>query len=208
VGVDGRDLLHCTTQVKKLCAVHNKKPRTWENGASSVPLGNNDGQGNPTPRRLTTSALPVNRAFCHGLKLAVLERTKLIEPTGELIQFPLPRQRGRLIPRWSLTAKVWQRRLSVHRGDRPEKPQTVGHCGESPRSKRGFETAISLQQGCSTSCTDPRCTGHLVGGIAAQGDEIRNLLGIDAIALTNLGGTDTRHLACTDGVEDGGAVGG
>ena len=39
VGVDGRDLLHCTTQVKRLCAVHNKKPRTGENGASSVPLG-------------------------------------------------------------------------------------------------------------------------------------------------------------------------
>jgi len=48
-----------------------------------------------------------NRAFCHGLKLAVPERTKLLESAGELIQLPLPRQFGRLVPGWLLTAKAW-----------------------------------------------------------------------------------------------------
>ena len=112
------------------------------------------------------------------------------------------------MPSWRLIAKARQRSFSVHGGDRPIESQAFGKCGESPRAERGFEAALSLQQRRSTSCADPRCTGHLVGGIAAQGDEIRNLLGIDAIALTNLVWTDTRHLACADGVEDGGAVGG
>ena len=65
-----------------------------------------------------------------------------------------------------------------------------------------------MQQRRSTSRADARCARHLVGGIAAQGDEIRNLRRIDAIPRANLGGTDTRHLAGTDGIEDGGAVGG
>ena len=43
-------------------------------------------------------------------------------------------------------------------------------------------------------------------GIPAQGDEIRNLFGIDAIARAYLIGTDARHLASTNWIEDSGAV--
>ena len=50
-------LLHCTTDVKNFCAAHNK----WRSPGRGRTLlrflwGNNDGQGNPSPRRLTTSA--------------------------------------------------------------------------------------------------------------------------------------------------------
>jgi hypothetical protein len=57
--------------------------------------------------------------------------------------------------------------------------------------------AVSLQQ---------RCARHLVGGIAAQGDKIRDLGRIDAIPRANLRGADTRNLACADGIKDGGEV--
>ena len=46
----------------------------------------------------------------------------------------------------------------------------------------------------------------LVGGIAAQGDKIRDLGGIDAIPRANLGGADTCHLAGAEGIKDGGMV--
>ena len=65
-----------------------------------------------------------------------------------------------------------------------------------------------MQQSRSAGCANAWCAWHLVRGVAAQGDEIRNLLGIDAIPRTNLGGTNTRDLASADGVEDAGAIGG
>ena len=52
------------------------------------------------------------------------------------------------------------------------------------------------------------CAWHLVRGVAAQGDEIRNLYWIDAISRPNLVWTCARHLARADGVEDDGAIGG
>jgi hypothetical protein len=66
--------------------------------------------------------------------------------------------------------------------------------------------AVSLQQRCRTCCAHPWCARHLVGGIAAQGDKIRDLGRIDAIPRANLRGADTRNLACADGIKDGGEV--
>ena len=155
---------------------------------------------------ISTSPLPANRAFCHGLKLSVPERTKLLQSAGDLIELPLPRQFGRFTPGWLLAAKARQRRLSVHGGDRPEKPQAFCDCWKSSRFKRGFETAVSLQKRRSAGCANARCARHLVRGIAAQGDKIRNLPGVDAISRANFGGIDTRHLAGANWIEDGDAV--
>ena len=80
------------------------------------------------------------------------------------------------------------------------------HCRKSPRFERRFEAAVSLQQRRSTRRANAGCARQLVGGIAAQGDEIRNLLGFDAISRANLGGTDACHLAGTNGIKNGGAV--
>src|SRR3990170_4617660 len=112
-------LLHCTTHVKNLLqrTISGRSPGRGRTGLLRFLRGNNDGEGNPSPTRLSTSALPVNRAFCHGLKLSVAERTKLLESAGKLVQLPLPRQFGRLVPGWLLTAKVRQRRFPVHRRD-------------------------------------------------------------------------------------------
>src|SRR5215467_733256 len=133
-------------------------------------------------------------------------RIKLIESVGELIQLPLASQCGCFVPRRFLAPKARQRSLSVHGGERPEKPQALCHRGKSSSLKRGFETAISLQQRCSTSCAYPRCARHLVGGIAAQGNKVRDLDGIDAIPCANLSGADPRDFACAEGIKDCGVV--
>src|SRR5262249_8406735 len=133
-------------------------------------------------------------------------RIKLFESMGELIQLPLSSEYGCFVPRWFLAPKARQRSLSVHGGEGPEKPQAFCHRGKSPSLEPGFETAGSLQQRGSTGCANPWRARHLVGGIAAQGDKIWNLGGIDAIPRANLGGADTRHLASADGIKDGGMV--
>src|SRR5262249_40302090 len=160
------------------------------------------------------SALPPKRAFrCaislqiqHVLRSSLALRIKLFESMGELIQLPLSSEYGCFVPRWFLAPKARQRSLSVHGGDGPEKPQASCHRGKSPSLKRGFETAVSLQQRGSTGCAHPWRARHLVRGIAAQGDKIWNLGGIDAIPRANLGGADTRHLASASGIKDGGMV--
>ena len=53
-----------------------------------------------------------------------------------------------------------------------------------------------------------RCAGDLVGRVAAQRDEVRHLLGLDAVALAHLGRPDARELAHTlDRLKDRHAVG-
>jgi len=76
-------------------------------------------------------------------------------------------------------------------------------------TSRGFvvdgpkgETAMALQH----QSRQPQVHRQLIGGIAAQRDEIRNLPGIDAIPRANLGWIDARHLAGAYGIEDGGAI--
>ena len=125
---------------------------------------------------------------------------------AELIQLPLSSECGCFVPRGFLVPKARQRSLSIHGGERPEKPQAFRDRCKSPSLKCGFETAVSSQQRCSTGCAHPRCARHLVGGIAAQGDKIGNLVGIDAIPRANLGGADACHLARADGVKDGDMV--
>ena len=131
---------------------------------------------------------------------------KFFESMGELIQLPLSSECRCFVPRWFLAPKARQRSLSVHGGEGPEKPQAFCHRGKSASLKRGFETAIPFQQRCSTGCANPRCARHLVGGIAAQGDKIRDLGRIDAVSCANLGGTDTRNFTCADRLKDGGMV--
>src|SRR5262245_62923684 len=111
---------------------------------------------------------------------------------GELIQLPLSSEYGCFVPRSFLAPKARPQTLSVHGGEGPQKPQAFCHRGKSPSLERGFETAVSLQQRGSTGCAHPWRARHLVGGIAAQGDKIWNLGGIDAIPRANLGGADTR----------------
>src|SRR5262249_26175501 len=51
-----------------------------------------------------------------------------------------------------------------------------------------------------------RCARNLVGGIATQGDEIRDLCGVDPIPCANLSGVYPRDFACAEGIKDCGVV--
>ena len=63
-----------------------------------------------------------------------------------------------------------------------------------------------MEQRCCASCPDTRRSRQLIGGIAAQGDEVRNLRRIDAVARADLSRTDPRQFTPSDGVKDGGAI--
>ncbi|MGZ8367493.1 MAG: hypothetical protein ACXWVK_02005, partial [Rhodoplanes sp.] len=75
---------------------------------------------------------------------------------------------------------------------------------------RAFSKLPYVRSSCAAPVgpTPPRRARQFVGRIAAQRDEIRHLLGIDAVSRADLGGTDARHLACAHRVQDGRALGG
>ena len=52
----------------------------------------------------------------------------------------------------------------------------------------------------------PGAPGDPVGGVAAQRDEVRHLLRVDAVALAHLGRPDPRKAAPAHRLEDGHAV--
>ena len=52
----------------------------------------------------------------------------------------------------------------------------------------------------------PGAPGSLSDGIAAQGDEIRNLRWFDTVPGADLCRVDARHLTSADGIKDGGAI--
>src|SRR5262249_32015535 len=59
---------------------------------------------------------------CGGAAL----RRQIVEPFGQLVELPCPRQRSRLAPGRLLSAEARQWRLAVHGGDRSEQPQSLG----------------------------------------------------------------------------------
>ncbi len=63
-----------------------------------------------------------------------------------------------------------------------------------------------MQQGGGACCANAWRARHFVGGIAADRDKVGYLPRIDAIPLPHFIGTDTRHLAGTDGIENRGAI--
>src|SRR6266516_1862346 len=95
-------------------------------------------------------------------------RGKLFESAGELIELPLSRQRGRLMPCRLLTAKAWQRRSPVHGCDRLEEPQPLQYRWKAASGQRGFQATVSLQERCRAGWTHTRSSRELVGGVAAQ----------------------------------------
>ena len=67
-------------------------------------------------------------------------------------------------------------------------------------AKRPSASAASSEPYCASSSAAffgpmPARAGQLVGRVAAQRDQVRHLLGVDAVALAHLGGADPRELA-------------
>ena len=65
-----------------------------------------------------------------------------------------------------------------------------------------------LEQRCRGLRPDAARARDLVGRVAAEGDEVRHLLGLDVVALAHLGGPDPRELAHpAHGLQDRDVVG-
>jgi hypothetical protein len=80
--------------------------------------------------------------------------------------------------------------------------QVSGLVGKAARLERLFQASVFPQQiGCALGPDTCRAR-EPVRGVAAQGDEVRHLLGIDAIALADFLRTDTRRLSRAQGIED------
>jgi len=127
---------------------------------------------------------------------------EILQPSGQLLELPLPRQRGRLRPGRLLIFQTRHGRLAVHGGDRTVEPQIRGLFGKPAGFQDCRQAAVLPQQRGRASRADARSAGQLVRRVAPQRDEIRHLLGLDAIAGADLRGTDARHLAGADRIED------
>ena len=93
--------------------------------------------------------------------------------------------------------------------DLPIKPEGVRLGREAARGERVLERAVLGQDLRGRLGADAARAGKLVRGIAAQGDEIRHLLGLDAVALAHLRRADAGDLAhAARGLEDGHGRGG
>src|SRR5829696_8325404 len=123
---------------------------------------------------------------------------QLGETVGQPGQLPFLRERGGFRPGRRLVAERRQRRRGVHRRDAAIGPQRFGLGREAALGQRLLEAAVLPQQARGALRTDAPRARQLVGRIAAQGDEIRDLPRLDAEALADLGGAVSAHPAGPD----------
>ena len=131
-----------------------------------------------------------------------------VQPASETVQIPVARQRGRYVPgrasgRAAREAAPW--RPSWRSAGRA---QRIGLLGEAPVGQRLLQRAVAAQQGRRAFRADAARAGQPVRRIAAQGDEVGHLPGLDAIALAHFGRADARHFAGLERVQNGRRVGG
>ena len=108
------------------------------------------------------------------------------------------------MPGRCLRRDLRQWRFLVHGGDGAVKLEILGLLGKASCFQQPGEAAVLPDQRRGTQRADARRARQSVGRIAAQRDEIRHLLGRDAVALTHLLRPDARHLAGLYRVEDRG----
>ena len=87
------------------------------------------------------------------------------------------------------------RRIRLERRDRPVGPESVGLRRESSRGERRFERAVLAQDRCCLRRPDSPCSRQPIRRVSAEGDEVRHLLGLDAVPLPYLVGADAVELA-------------
>ena len=95
----------------------------------------------------------------------------------------------------SRVRKLGQRRLGVHRRDALVEAQLVRLRGEASVVEHRLERLVLREQRRGGLRPDALRAGQLVRGIAAQRDEVRHLLRLDAVALAHLVRADARDLA-------------
>jgi hypothetical protein len=91
----------------------------------------------------------------------------------------------------------------VHRRDSPIEAQRICLGREAAFSEYRLERPELAEQVSGPLLPDAARTRYPIGRIAAQGDEVGYLRGIDPVALANLGRADAGRRSSAHGLEDG-----
>src|SRR5215207_5718102 len=127
--------------------------------------------------RATVLTCPIAQTLTEGV----------VAPALDELRRPLP---GRL-----RVGKIRHRSLILQARHSEIRAQIVRDRREAALLERRIERAVLLQHSCCTARPDPRGAGDPVGWVSAQGDEIRYLLGVDAVTLAHLVRPDAVELA-------------
>src|ERR1051325_7297531 len=129
-----------------------------------------------------------------ALRSAKRPSAQLCQAVGELVEAPLPNERGRLCPRGILVCEGRERGRGVQRSYSPVEPQVLRLGRESPSGQSSLERAVLAQDVCGLLGPDARGAGELVRRVSAERDEVRYLLGVDPVTLAHLVRADPRQL--------------
>src|SRR5207247_1451271 len=117
------------------------------------------------------------------------------EALGHLVHAPVTEEAGRLRPQWGLFFEGRERGRGVQRRDSPVETQVLRNRRESSSLQSALQRSVLAQElGCSLR-PDARRARQLVRGVAAQRDEVGDLLRLDVVALANLVRADPGQLA-------------
>src|ERR1700688_1453008 len=81
-----------------------------------------------------------------GLAQTALPDRKFVKPARQLLEFPLPRQRGGLGPGRHLVVDARHGRLAVHGGDRTIETELVGLFGKAAGLEDRRQASVFLQE--------------------------------------------------------------
>ena len=118
------------------------------------------------------------------------------EPVGQLVRAPTRAPARPPRPRSASDRRASGSGAAASMVAIERKSRSISACAaKRPAASAASSVPYLRSRSAAPLRTDARSARQLVGGVAAQGDEIRHLLGIDAVALADLGRTDARHLA-------------
>src|SRR5919109_3365540 len=113
---------------------------------------------------------------------------------GEIREAPRLQERGRLRPGWGSILEGRERSGGVECGDSPVELQLLPQIWKPSCVQSGLERAVLIQDRRCRLRPDPGRTGNPVRWVAAKGDEVRYLSGLDPVSLPHLRRPDASQL--------------
>src|SRR5947209_14315769 len=125
-----------------------------------------------------------------------------LQSLGQFAELPFARERCRLLPSRLLPADCRERRPRIHRRDPLIEKQAFRLGCEAAGGDRLLQCCVPCQKLGGAFRPDTARARQLVGGVAAQCDEIRYLSRLDAVARAQLGRTDACHYPGAHGMQN------
>ena len=126
------------------------------------------------------------------------------KPAGQVPEAPALARWWTPPPSRAVVGQGGERGRGVHRRYSPVEQQLLPLRREPAGVEHRLQRAVLGEQRRRRLRADALRARELVGRVAAQGDEVRHLLGLDAVSLAHLAGPDPRELGdALDRLEDG-----